>query len=361
MSVYLGYLVLTGLQSLLFYKKDRFGERHFNSRPYVWICCIELILLAGLRGYTVGADTATYLKALDYYNAVPILKLPITPLVYPFDFEVGYFTLTKICAFFGMSKTAFLFLIAMIIYIPVFVTIQKHSRIPYLSILSYFAFGMFTYSLGIFRQMIAISILLCGWKYVRERKLLMYLIFIGLAMLFHATAIIAILLYLLYGVKWRRIIWFVFPAEILFVVFGRQMAMLAFSLLPQYSGYIGKQYDQQGGSYLMLLLLNVILITCIILDKRGRFSDDMTICALILAVLIQPIGYSMAIFGRIVPYFSIYLIFALPDAVYGMGKTLRKFAGIAAVAILFFLVYRTMNGDQYITPYYTFFENIGVK
>ena len=40
-----------------------------------------------------------------------------------------------------------------------------------MSTMIYLAFGFFGYSLGIFRQMIAISICLMGFKYVLERKL----------------------------------------------------------------------------------------------------------------------------------------------------------------------------------------------
>lgn len=361
MAAYFGYMLLAGAQAPFFYNRDKLGQRQFNTRAYLLLCCIEIILLAGLRGYTVGADTVVYLNALRHYNSLPIWELPMASLVFPFDFEIGYFALTKICAFFGMNETAFLFVIAMLTYIPLFSVIKKYSSVPYLSILSYFAFGMFSYSLGVFRQMIAISILLCGWKYIRERRPINYFLVVALAMTFHTTAIIGALLYVLYGLNWRKIIWLVIPAELFLIVFGRQIAMLAFRFLPKYAGYIGGQYDQQGGSYLMLLMLNAVLFACIILDKMGRYHDNMTISALIIAVLLQSVGYSMAIFGRIVPYFSVYLIFAIPDAVYGMGKNWRKPAGVVAVAVLFFLTYRLMAGNQYVTPYYFFFQNIPIK
>ena len=56
-----------------------------------------------------------------------------------------------------------------------------------MSTMTYLAFGFFGYSLGIFRQMIAISICLMGFKYVLERKLYYYIIFILLAMIIVAV------------------------------------------------------------------------------------------------------------------------------------------------------------------------------
>ena len=197
MSVYVGYLLLAGLQIPFFRKKDKLGNRCFNKKGYLILCCIELIVLAGIRGYTVGADTVVYLDAIDYYGKLPTSKLFSAELVYPFDFEAGYFLLTKICVFLNMGKTAFLFVIAILIYVPVFVAINRYSKMPYISILCYFAFSMFSYSLGIFRQMIAISILLCGLKYILERKFFKYLLIVILAMLFHTTAILGLALYVL--------------------------------------------------------------------------------------------------------------------------------------------------------------------
>lgn len=356
MAVYFCYLFLICAQVPFFHKRNGLGKRQFHTQAYVFLCCLEIILLAGFRGYAVGADTVTYLDAFRYYSQLPVLDLITAPLVAPFDFEIGYFALTKFCAFWGMNETLFLFVIAIIIYIPVFRAIQRYSSAPYLSILAYFAFGLFSYSLGIFRQMIAASILLCGWGYVRERKVIRYLIVVGVAMLFHTSAIIALGLYFLCGINWKKILWFVFPAEIFLLIFGRKIVLLAVKLLPQYAGYVDGQYDVQGGSYLMLLLLNVVLITCVVLYQKGRYRDKVTICALILAVLIQALGYSMAIFGRMIVYFSTYLIFAIPGIVCGMSQKWRKPVELAVVALLLLLTYRELHGNKFVTPY-EFFWN----
>ena len=356
MAVYLVYLIFAGLQLPLFYRRDSFGQKRFNKKWYVILCGIEIILLASLRGYTVGADTQVYLKALEHYGSLSSRELLVAPLVYPFDFEFGYFWLTKISALLGIGKTEFLFLISVIIYIPVFANITRYSSMPYFSILSYFAFGFFSLSLGIFRQMIAISILFCGWEYIRKRKLIKFLLVMGLAMLFHTTAVISLLLYILYGIKWERVAWLIIPAELLLLVFGRSVVLIAFKLMPQYSGYLDGKYDIQGGSYVMLMVINVILFACIFINKKGRFNDDITICALILAVLLQAIGYSMAIFGRIVPYYSIYIIFALPNIVNGFNKSLRRSVNFVVIIGLFLMAILEFSGNEYVTPYYTFFQ-----
>lgn len=358
MAVYIGYLLLCGLQIPLFKRKNNEGDYSFNKKAYLSTCCIELIVLAGIRGYTVGADTAVYLAALDHYSDVSLSEVLTAKLVWPFDFEWGYFTLTKLFSWMGVGKTFFLFIIAFIIYVPVFKTINKHSPFPYISILCYFAFGMFSYSLGIFRQMIAISIVFCGWNYIVERKLWKYIIIVGIAMLFHTTAILAIALYALYGVNWEHITWFLLGIEIFLLLFGRVVIEIALKLFPQYVGYVGGNYDQQGGSYVMLIFLNVILFASVSFRKKNDTQERMTICALILAICCQAIGYSMAIFGRIVPYFSIYIIFAIPNILISIDNRRRIQVTTIVTLFLFTLIYLEFSKNEYVTPYYTFFQNI---
>lgn len=357
MANYICYLILIGIQLPFFYKKDELGNWYLKNKAYLALCCVELIFLAGLRGYTVGADTATYLKAFNHFRGVPFWKIITEKYMSPRAFEWGYFYFTEMCRAMGMNETVYLCVIACLIYIPVFHAVSKYSDMPYLSLLCYFAFGLFSYSLGIFRQMIAISILLCGWKFVEERKLIQFLCLVALAMSFHTTALVALMLYILYGIKWKRIIWMLPGMEVGLLVFGRKIILLATKILPQYVEYLGGQYDVSGGSYKMLLLLNAILIASIMFRNRENTRDDMVICALVLAICVQAVGYSMGIFGRMVPYFSVYLLFAIPNAIHRVKKEFKPWCVLAAAVCLFVLVFMEFNGNDYVTPYYTIFDN----
>lgn len=361
MAAYFGYLFLAGIQFPFFYRRDLSRRLRFDEERYLIVCCLELILLAGFRGYTVGADTASNLSALSYYGNLPALKCLTADLVWPYNYEYGYFVLVKLCAFLRVGKTGFLFIVALLIYIPLFRAIKRHSRMPYLSILCYFAFGFFSYSLGILRQMIASSVLLCGWKHIEERHLIKYLLVVAVAMLFHTTAVAGILLYFMYGIGWKRIVGWVIPAEIVLLVSGRLIAMAMVWLFPQYASYVGSQYDTQGGTYLMLVVFNAVLLSCILIrNTQYAKIESLTICALILAICIQCIGYSMGVLGRASRHFSVYLIFAIPNVL----SNLRQKIGhrwtfvviICVVTVLFLFTYREFNGNKYVIPYYTIWD-----
>ncbi len=361
MAVYVGYMLLAGIQLPLFYTKDRLKRQHFHVNGYLVLCFLELLLLAGLRAYTVGADLSNYLGALTYYSQMPFLELVTAELVWPYDYEIGYFSLVKLCAFLKTGRTGFLFIIAAIIYIPTFIAVKKHSPMPYISILCYFALGFFSYSLGIFRQMIASSILLCGWRYVQERCLGKYLLTVALAMLFHITSIVAVALYFLYEVNWGRILGWIVLVEIGLLVFGRIVAELMLRVFPMYSSYIGGQYDTQGGTYLSLILLNAVLLASVLIRNESRCKEEkMMICAMVLAICIQCIGYSMSVLGRATRYFSLYMIFAIPCVLNNLKKKIGYqwtfVVTLLVVVILFGLAYNEFNGNKFLVPYSTVFR-----
>ena len=317
MAVYIFYLVLAGIQSYYANKKGILQSAK-GKKWYLSLCCIELILLAGLRGYSVGADTKVYLSALEYYSSLPRKEILSAELVKPFVFEKGYFLLTKISAWLGLSKTTFLFIIAVLIYIPVFISIYHYSNAPYISILAYFALGFFSYSLGIFRQMIATSVVLCGINYIPQKKLVKYALCVVVASMFHTTAVATILIYIVYHIPIKKYVNWILPMEIFCLVFGRKIVLFLVEIFPRYSNYVGGQYDVQSGTYLMLVLLNILLFASVYLHNRGCLENRLTISALSIAVMVQAVGYSMALLGRAVGFFSYFSIFVFSDVVYAM-------------------------------------------
>lgn len=359
MLVYWLYLFIIILQSVIinkYFKCEKISLNIANitiskNQLILALACFELIILTGLRSYNIGADTLVYLDALDYYKSLDHNNILFAELVEPFDFEIGYFFLTKICAWLGCNKTVFLFIIATLIYLPLFKTIETRSTKPILSILIYFGLGIFSYSLGIFRQMIACSILLIGIKYIEKREIFKYIFIVLLASSFHLTALIALPIYWLYTIKISKTVINIFLfIEIIFLFFGRYILLFIFNLLPSYSGYINSQYDLIGGSYLMLVFFAIIAILSLrALDDKNKVS----FISLYITIMIQTLAYSMNLFGRLVPYFSIHLIILIPQLIdfYFTKKETKKMAIIFVSIIFMLLTFKDLYGNKYVCPY----------
>lgn len=360
MSVYLIFIGILIIQWLLLYPH---GIINFNittncrqRKIFCILVCIELICFAGVRAIDLGADTVMYVRGLNYYSAMPQKDILTAKLVYPFSFEAGYFFLTKVCAWLSMNETMFLTVIAMSIYIPVVCFIYKYSEKPLISILAYFSFGCFAYSLGIFRQMIALSIILSGIKYIENRKLVKYIIIVAIAMLFHRTAIIMLPLYWIAQINIKNKLKWIFLSEIFVFAIAREIIVVATKILPVYAGYINSIYDVQGGSYMMLILLNIILLFAYFMVQRqenqGNTALKIAVNATVCAIFLQILGYSMEIFGRLVPYYSIFLLILLPcllDGYFVKNKLLVRIVCILGLIIMFYW----LNKNSVIVPYRT--------
>lgn len=357
MTAYIVFLVIIVLEWLFMFPGARvtFGQEieYRQRKRFLIIVCMEMICFAGFRATDLGADTGIYVQALKHYASLPHNEIIKAKLIWPYDFEAGYFMLTKLAGWLSMNETTFLFLIAILIYVPVYWFVLQYSENPLLSILTYFTF-LFGYSIGIFRQMIALSIVLLGTKYMWERKFIKYLITVGIAMTFHTTAIIVLPLYWICRIKLENKLKWIFAGEAICFFFARALVLLAVRLVPMYSGYVSGIYDVQGGSYAMLILLNIVMVAGFILERKEENRENLTlrmsVNAVVIAVFLQIVGYSMGIFGRIVPYYSVYLIILIP---FLLNRYFRKnviFVHVMGVVVLVALFYFFTVGSV-IDPY----------
>ncbi len=373
MQMYIAFLLLVSIEAILFGKNMSVpcktnGEltlvKKDGTRFFLLLVCIELVIFTGLRGHTVGADTLTYLNALKHYTGISLSEVFTAKLVWPFDFEVGYFLLTKLCGYLYLPPTVFLFIIAVAIYIPTFIYIYKNSSHPYISVLIYFAFGFFSYSLGIFRQFIAIGIVLCALRHIEKKEFIKYLIAVLIAMLFHLTAVIALPLYFLARINWRRnwLIAALIAAQTILILIGRYVIKLAVTLFPSYSGYFDRPENAQGGSYLNLIFLNIVLFSFLFANRKKPQRDlktNLVSAQLILAVLLQCCAYHMNIFGRVIPYFSMSLMVAIPsiiDEISFKGKMRNLMLKALVILFLCLLIFRELYGNSYVCPFYFFWQ-----
>ena len=351
MSIYLFYLALILIEAIAL----NINNSVMNKKIFIILSCSELILFVGLRAYDIGADTFGYLQIYEEIKSYDLNFLLFDPES-PYDFEIGYMLLMKICSMLSLNKTGFLFVIAVIIYLPFFKLINNNSCYPAQSILIYFAFSMFAYSLGIFRQMIALSICLMLIPYIIERKPVKFFIGLVLAMSFHMTSFCWILLYIGYKIDLKKIKNLIIPASILCVFIGKYFVQLMLVIFPKYERYLGRVFGESGGSYIMLLILICITaITNLFFLNRKEFNsfDKLAVLGLYMAVILQSISYSFALIGRAIVYFSIFLCFLIPK----IQKTIIKdneqllTRTVTTFMWLFLIIFHEFLNNNYICPF----------
>lgn len=356
MAAYIAYIILVFFEKLII---DT-GKSTKRKVIFLTLTCLELIILTGLRGYRVGADTGAYLEHLEKLKGIKLSEVFNFKRIKP-QFETGYEIFVRFCALFGCNKTVFLFIVSTLIYVPFFIFL-KDVPYPELGILCYFAIGAFSYSLGIFRQMIAVSLCLLSVKYILNKKVLKFLIIWALAFLFHKTAALWIVTYFAFwAIKdKKKFVYISIIISIVLLPLGRVMVSFITKILPSYSHYIGSEKDVTGGTYLRYVLFLIILFigwVCKYFDEIDTPLEQFAVFSFCIGIIVLSASYSFVLMGRVVIYYSISLSVIIPHFIQKCFEGKERFVvALLTFGVLFILTFLNFNGNTYVCPFKFFWE-----
>lgn len=201
------YLVLLGVCYLFDYSVDRkYKIRQRDRKIYLTFQLVFIIffaLLMAFRDETVGPDTKSYLDAFKmskYKTYENIFKLDENAR----SKEYLFYALTKFIAgftdrqiiFFGIFGSIFSFSYGFAVY-----RYSENYLISYIALLTLYI----TFIISGMRQVAAMSVLMFSFKYIKERKLLPFLICIFTAYYFHNTSIIFVIAYPIANLKFSKV------------------------------------------------------------------------------------------------------------------------------------------------------------
>ena len=233
------------------------------------IAALPMIIVAGCRDIEIGSDTCAYpLQVYDdrFYYSFNVLS-SIEPL-YSF---LGYFTyLIK-----GDFST--LLLITHILIIGCFFCgfWRLRKEVPLWMSTFLFCFLFYNTSLQISRQSIALGVVFLGFSYLKERKLLIYIISVLIGFLFHKSALAALFIipfiYLKEKIALQQFILFgVVASLVLFSYF--LSSLVAFQMFDKYEAY-AEGGNFEGKLSYSELLLRILFIYYLLVGAKLKFSS----------------------------------------------------------------------------------------
>lgn len=334
-------------------KVDIHGRIDFYStnRVFMTLAFIIMWLVAACR-YGVGADFETYVEIYNYYKTLSLQNF--TWLV---SLEPGYAILNIISKYIYDDPQTVFALSSLLSLAFIYAGI-KHNRskinislaIFFFMILFYFEF--FT----IVRMGIALSIVFYSYKYITERKLLKFCLFVLLAFSFHYSALIILPAYFYSGKTkiYLKIIYIILA----FVLFFGIDYLLNYLVGTKFEIYLGgnSQGFGLGNTIMRLPLLTLILLyrkNLLRVNKDNQIYIDM----LVIELIVAQFAYKIIIFERLTKYFALSKIFLLPS----FTKALKKEeVYIILPLIIFWEITKfylfSFSADKGILPYTTFFS-----
>ena len=334
MLFYIILIITVVLLTGVFFKKED------NKKGY-FLASLILTFVAAFR-FDVGWDYQTYYEAIDELFLPTLLRFEPLSLV------------IALPAILTGNPFLFFILSSFIIYPLAFWSFKKISPYPSLSLIIYL--GLFyLISCSIVRQAIAVSICLFAFRYVLSRSFFKYVLCISLAILFHYSAAVTLVIYPVYH-------WFKFKHIFIGLILCLLLRNILLGLLESYglyADYLSRLNDMEGGALTRYFYLLIFLSFFFIIKFGGYTIEERKMFSIIAIGLFAPYLLGAAMGERIGYYFIIYYCYLIPKLL--QGKKVYKRGLYAMVFSMYFLVmvYFTASipgQKSAYTPYRTIFN-----
>lgn len=251
---------------LRYEKRDRIEEKK-NNTLVVFFTLYGLLL--AFRSPNVGVDTVRY---IEIYHVIESTTWGNIAIYFP-NSEKGYLLLNKILAIVFGNEQWLLIVVAVLCVVPIAILYYKESKNGLISMALFLVMPLFQMNFSGVRQSLAIAFVLPALYFTRNKSILKFLLTVIVAMLFHRSAIILLVLYPLYYIRLnRKHLVLLIPLGILVFYFKTQIFTLTSYLLME---LLNESYGglSETGAYTMLLVYMVFCIYAFFIPDEKKMSE----------------------------------------------------------------------------------------
>lgn len=323
-----------------------------NKKIFCTLSTIQWVIISGLRHISIGADTLGYkVNRFDFtvYKTWGTIFEDFINIIFKgaSGKDPGYTLFEKFVQIFTTNYQIFLIVIALIFTIPFGIWVYKNSSEPCISFLIYSCLFYSFFSITGHRQAIATALaILIGYKFMKERKIVLFLIIIFLAYTIHKSAIVVLPFYFLCNKKITKKYLVLFG---MFSVFVLVLGKVAYAPIARYLDYEIYLENTIGGigmyAFLMILVMIIGLWRMPIVLERNPDANR-----IYNAMFIGTLGTLMALqnqsFMRFQQYYTLFIMLLIPEIIYSFNKRDRKLVYYIGASLLILMFIK--NDPQYL-------------
>ncbi|MFV0399451.1 MAG: EpsG family protein [Oscillospiraceae bacterium] len=246
--------------------------------------------------------------------------------------EIGFMLLTKGMTFITDSSVVMYGIYSALIFIPICIFIYKYCDDAWLATWLYVTLVFFYSNMSFIRQGLACAIIALAYGFLKNKKVVPFMLMVLLAAGFHKTALIMIPIFFLCHIKpnkWTSIFYAV-STGLVYIFLPQIVDLVTRFAFTSYRDSDGP-YIKAGLSFVEFMLVPlVILITCIALYFVWRKRDPdapMLLNLMTYSAIIWLAGTRFMILERFSMYNYIFALVALPAALrslYASPETVEK-------------------------------------
>lgn len=334
-SICIYILIILGT-TLFVYKADLENKRYFLVIAYL------IMTIPSMIRYCVGIDYEPYLRLYEQIVKVGSIEKALKLHIVEYSFMYLSF-ISNILFGSGLLVFAFysaftqLFMLAGIWYF-------RKNVSPALIVFLYLC-GYYWRTYNIFRQALAVALVFFAYRYIRERKLVKYIICVAIAGCFHTTAFLAIVVYFYFNLQFEKslkIFNYILPAFLIALLDPIMDYVYSLQIFSNYGNYYQRVNLSPFTLGTMLELL-VLLFYFIVQSKKSsmpydveerNFFDKVMIIDFTFTILLYYVFFA----ARVGLYFTIAKSVAMGSIhVKGEHVSLREISRYDAILIAYYI------------------------
>ena len=348
---------------------------------YCFIVFAMLLIIAGLRDFSLGNyDTEQiYVPRFTQY-----MNYSFDRIIDRQSKDTFFYLVVRFICEFTKDLHVVIFILSIPFLVSVTAYINKYSKVPWLSFILFLGLGYFGMSFYLLRQVVAMSLILVSYRFVLKRDLKMFIITVFAASMFHQTALIFLIVYLLFYISFsiKQIIFLLFGLVISSLsqlsVMQRLMNILNLFLsdTSRYDLYTTRESGLNYTGFLIQLCVLICVLVCLRLQHKFDFGakgtfkgfglrikkecfkekeyNELTLqlnllCLSLFFMLLSPI---VGEFWRVAGYFGVFSIVLLPNAISGFSlkNNSRIISMIVATSFTLYFLFVSL-GNANMIPY----------
>lgn len=334
MTIYIIFLIVLLASSTIFYN-------YKINRKYNWllfkIIIVIIMIFSGLRSSLVGNDTSKY---LELYKEISNYDISL----FTNRYEIGFVVLNKFLGMHFNNPQAIIIVSSLLIWSLVYVFFKNNSDNPFISTYILFTYGFFAFFVSGIRESIAIAICLFGFKFVKQRKLVKFLLTVMIATLFHLSACLYIPIYWIYNINInRKNRTKILVITMIISIFFSKILNLVLTVLPKYGYYLNSDYN--NGQIRLATILNILVVMLIyyisviyVKTEKDEYQKNKGyLNSVFLGLVILLISTQFNLLDRVANYYTVFITIVIPNVLI-RNKTKAK-SMISLLILVSFLAY----------------------
>lgn len=328
-------------------------ETHAGS---IDVFMLWFLLLLALRGTQCGIDTKQYLRMYREYSIQNF-----TQLLSDYRHEFGFKLLNRFVGVVAGNYQVLLMVTAVICVYPLWHFYKRESEIQLLTIALFLTVAPYMMYFSGIRQAIAISLGIPAWYAAKHKKLWLFLTAVLLALQFHSSAFVLLLIYPLYHARiTKKWLWFVVPCMV--VVFVFRTVIFSFLIT-----FLWKEYSEAtatGATTILILLIMFGLYSYVLPEDKDLDGDTIALRnILLLSIVLQIFAMLHPLSMRMNYYFLIFVPILIPKIANRSKKQFTQIARLSVIVMTVYFMYYfissviTDKDSLNIFPYIPFWKN----